>query len=77
MGVLDTTRIETALALRPAGPFHLSELYGDEWEKLWIGDKVRAGNEFQRRVAKGEFPLVEDTGRKTKAGRVYNRRAGR
>ncbi len=75
MTVLDMDRIRNAIHTRQPGRFHLSDLYGEEWHTLWIGDKVKAGNEFQRRVAQREFPLVEDTGEKASEGRIYNRRS--
>lgn len=65
------TRIREALARRAPGPFHFSDVYGPGWDRLYVGDKVKLGNAFQRAVGKGHFPGVVDTGRKTGGGRLY------
>lgn len=39
--------------------FSLPELYGEEaWEKIYIGDRVMAGNRFRREVLQGHYPNV-------------------
>ncbi|KRM95093.1 hypothetical protein FC19_GL002187 [Liquorilactobacillus aquaticus DSM 21051] len=36
--------------------FSLPELYGEkEWDKLYIGDRVMAGNMFRREVLQGHY----------------------
>ncbi|MEF2070807.1 DUF1413 domain-containing protein [Consotaella aegiceratis] len=72
----EVARIRKALASRMPGPFHLSDLYGADWQRIWIGDKVKLGNAFQRAVSDGQFEFegVEDTGRKAKQGRIYIKR---
>lgn len=64
-------KLKGAIAERPDGPFHFSDLYGAQWDKIWIGDKVKLGNAFQRAVADGEFTNVTDTGTKRGGGRLY------
>lgn len=71
MDASETRKLRQAIAQQPEGPFHLSDLYGEEWDRIWIGDKVKLGNAFQRAVAKHEFENVEDPGEKHDGGRVY------
>ena len=71
MDASETKKLRQAIAERPAGPFHFSDLYGAEWDKIRIGDKVKLGNAFQKAVASNEFENVEDTGEKHDGGRVY------
>ena len=41
--------------------FSLPSLYGEsEWDKLYIGDKVMAGNQFLRQVRQGHYPDVKE-----------------
>ncbi|MBG18851.1 MAG: DUF1413 domain-containing protein [Rhizobiales bacterium] len=67
----ETEKLRKAIAQRPEGQFHLSDLYGEEWDQICIGDKVKLGNAFQKAVASNEFENVEDTGEKHDGGRVY------
>ncbi|MAY62101.1 MAG: DUF1413 domain-containing protein [Rhizobiales bacterium] len=71
MDASETKKLRQAIAERPAGPFHFSDLYGAEWDKIRIGDKVKLGNAFQRAVVRHEFENVEDTGTKRGGGRLY------
>ena len=64
-------RLAAALRERKPGPFHFSELYGAGWSRLYIGDRVKLGNEFLRLVRRGGFNGVEDTGTKKGGGRLY------
>lgn len=64
-------RLKKTLAQLAPGTFHFSEIYGPEWSTLYIGDRVKLGNEFLRKVRGGEFAGVTDTGRKKGGGRVY------
>mgnify|MGYP000645749413 CR=1 FL=1 len=65
-------RLRDALEQMPAGEFHFPQLYGPDWDDLWIGDKVlRLGRDFLEAVRGGAFPGVSDTGRKKGGGRVY------
>jgi hypothetical protein len=70
----ELSRLRNHIENMPLGEFHFPEVYGPEWDKLYIGDKVRLGREFFRAVRTGEFPGVEDTGRKKYGGRVYELR---
>jgi len=72
--MLDEEDIRTRLLGLEPGEFHFPALYGEGWNRLYIGDKVRLGREFFRAVRTGEFPGVEDTGRKKYGGRVYELR---
>jgi hypothetical protein len=63
--------LEPAIHALPPGEFHFSTIYGDDWNDLYVGDKVELGRAFMRLVRQGRFPKVTDTGRKTGAGRVY------
>ncbi len=67
----EIARLRKRLRDRPAGPFHFHELYGDDWDRLWIGDKVRIGREFLNAVRAGRFFGVEDTGHKDRGGHLY------
>ncbi|ASK33299.1 DUF1413 domain-containing protein [Alloalcanivorax mobilis] len=67
------TRLEAALKKRAPGAFHFSELYGEGWQRLYIGDRVKLGNAFLRLVRQGRFPGVEDTGTKKGGGRLYRK----
>ncbi|KAA9006981.1 DUF1413 domain-containing protein [Histidinibacterium aquaticum] len=68
-------RLRRVLAGRAAGEFHFPEVYGPEWERLPIGEKVKLGHRFLDLVREGTFRGVSDTGRKAGGGRVY-RKAG-
>ncbi|AJE45535.1 DUF1413 domain-containing protein [Celeribacter indicus] len=67
--------IRDALDAQPEGTFHLSEAVGARWNDLSIGEKVRLGNAVLRGVRAGAFPGIEDTGRKTRGGRLYRKQA--
>ena len=64
-------RLEQALARQAPGTFHFSEIYGPEWQTLYIGERVKLGNAFLRLVRQGAFDGVSDTGRKAGGGRIY------
>jgi hypothetical protein len=66
--------LTVALERQKAGPFHLSDLYGADWEGMAIGDRVKAGNAFLRHVGEGNYPMVEDSGDKDERGHMYVRR---
>lgn len=70
----DMERLRTRLLGQEPGEFHFPALYGERWDDLWIGDKVKFGREFLNAVRAGKFPDVEDTGRKKGGGRVYLKR---
>ena len=67
----DIERLLHHLRKREAGEFHFPEVYGPDWDRLYIGDKVRLGHAFLNAVREGRFPGVEDTGVKKGGGRVY------
>lgn len=67
----DLSRVRRHLAKRAPGEFHFPEVYGEGWDDLYIGDKVRKGHEFLNAVRAGDVPGVEDTGQKKGGGRVY------
>ncbi|MDQ0324616.1 hypothetical protein J2R99_000465 [Rhodopseudomonas julia] len=67
----ERARLERALNARAPGEFHFPEIYGEGWDGLYIGDRVKLGRTFLNAVRAGDFPGVEDTGRKTDGGRVY------
>ncbi|APX22744.1 MAG: DUF1413 domain-containing protein [Rhodobacteraceae bacterium] len=69
----ELTRLHDAAAGLPAGEFHLPELYGPDWDRLWIGDKVKTGRAFLQAVRAGRLPGIEDTGRKAGGGRIYRK----
>lgn len=69
------SRLAGTLRGWPAGPFHFRDLYGPDWDALYIGDKVKLGNAFLRLVRDGAFPGVSDTGRKAGGGRLYDKSA--
>jgi hypothetical protein len=71
----DWDSIRAAVGRQPDGEFHLSNAY-EGWDRLSIGDKVKTGNVFLRAVRNGDFPEVEDTGRKSEGGRIYRKRGG-
>nr|WP_272213441.1 DUF1413 domain-containing protein [Marinicella sp. W31]MDC2879397.1 DUF1413 domain-containing protein [Marinicella sp. W31] len=72
--MLDEDEIANRLLAQEPGAFHFPEVYGENWNRLPIGDKVKIGREFLNAVRKGCFPGVEDTGRKNGGGRVYLKR---
>ncbi len=63
--------LEAAISERSSGEFHFPELYGSDWNELYVGDKVKLGREFMNLVHKGRFANVTDTGKKKAGGRVY------
>lgn len=67
----EITAIRQRLGQRSPGHFHFPEVYGDGWDDLPVGEKVRIGREFLTAVREGRFNGVEDTGRKVGGGRVY------
>ncbi len=67
----EITRLRKRLSSRKPGPFHFPELYGPDWDRLAIGDKVRKGRDFLRAVQDEAFPGVRDTGKKKDGGRLY------
>ncbi|WP_226575785.1 DUF1413 domain-containing protein [Acuticoccus sediminis] len=67
----EISRLQARIDTRRPGEFHFPEIYGPDWDGLYIGDKVRAGRDFMEAVRRGRFPGVEDTGRKRGGGRVY------
>ncbi len=67
----EIVRLRNRIVGREPGEFHFPEIYGPRWGALFIGDKVRRGREFLEAVRAGDFPGVEDTGRKKGGGRVY------
>ncbi|SFI46380.1 DUF1413 domain-containing protein [Albimonas pacifica] len=76
LGDDDLARLRAALAGRPPGEFHLPEIWGEDWGRLWIGERVQAGHAFLDAVRAGRLAGVEDTGRKAGGGRVYAWRGG-
>ena len=67
-------RLERTLREQAPGLFHFPEIYGRGWGELYIGDRVKLGNDFLRLVRQGCFQGVEDTGEKKDGGRVYRKR---
>lgn len=67
----DIARLRLQLAKHPAGEFHFPEIYGPDWDDLYIGDKVKLGHAFLDAVRKGDFPGIKDTGEKKDGGHVY------
>lgn len=63
--------LTTAIAALAPGEFHFPEIYGPDWNELYVGDKVKLGREFMNLVRKGRLPDVRDTGIKKAAGRIY------
>ncbi|MEQ5775041.1 DUF1413 domain-containing protein [Thalassospira sp. NFXS8] len=57
----------------PTGNFHFPEIYGPDWDTLYIGDKVKRGHAFMNAVRAGKFPGIIDTGTKKGGGRVYQK----
>ena len=50
--------------------FSLPSLYGEsDWDQLYIGDKVMAGNQFLRQVRKGHYPGVKELPKDKQHGR--------
>jgi len=72
--MLDEDEIGKRLLGMEPGEFHFPQLYGEDWNRLYIGDKVKIGREFLNAVRAGAFPGVEDTGRKKGGGRLYVKR---
>lgn len=68
---LDLTTLTSTLQTRAPGPFHFLEIYGPDWDQLYIGDKVKLGHAFLNAVRAGKFPGVVDTGTKKGGGRLY------
>ncbi|MEO9340421.1 DUF1413 domain-containing protein [Mesorhizobium sp. SB112] len=64
-------RIEKTISALGPGEFHFPEIYGADWNELYVGDKVKLGREFMDLVRKGYFAQVRDTGEKKAGGRVY------
>ncbi|MBF5052921.1 DUF1413 domain-containing protein [Alloalcanivorax venustensis] len=71
------SRLQKTLSERPPGLFHFPEVYGRGWSGLYIGDRVKLGNDFLRLVRQGRFEGVEDTGDKKRGGRLYRKVRGR
>lgn len=67
----EITRLQKRIAQQEPGTFHFPEIYGPDWDQLYIGDKVRKGRDFLEAVRAGKFPGVEDTGEKRNGGRLY------
>jgi hypothetical protein len=63
--------LEKAIAVLGPGEFHFPQIYGADWNELYVGDKVKLGREFMNLVRKGQFAQVMDTGRKKAGGRLY------
>ncbi|MCX8997063.1 single-stranded DNA-binding protein [Rhizobiaceae bacterium BDR2-2] len=63
--------LEKAISALAPGEFHFPEIYGPDWNELYVGDKVKLGREFMTLVRKGYFAQVTDTGKKKAGGRVY------
>ena len=74
MSDFESKDLTSAIKAQNPGPFHLSDLYGNDWDGMPIGDRVKAGNAFLRHVDDGQYPMVEDTGEKDKHGHIYVRR---
>ncbi|WP_258089031.1 single-stranded DNA-binding protein [Weissella fangxianensis] len=56
--------------IRTNEKFSLPSLYGEsEWVKLYIGDKVMAGNQFLRQVRQGYYPDVKELPKDNQHGR--------
>ncbi|TPW28626.1 DUF1413 domain-containing protein [Martelella alba] len=66
-------KLKTKLLGLEPGDFHFPTLYGEGWDDLYIGDKVRLGREFLAAVRKGAFSGVSDTGEKKGGGRIYRK----
>ncbi|RVV99152.1 DUF1413 domain-containing protein [Mesobaculum littorinae] len=64
-------RLAGRLADFDTGEFHFPDLYGPGWDSLPIGEKVSRGRDFLKAVRNGDFPGVDDTGRKAGGGRLY------
>ncbi|MCC9623917.1 single-stranded DNA-binding protein [Thalassospira sp. MA62] len=71
MTQLDIQSLKTTLQDRDPGPFHFPEIYGADWDRLYIGDKVKLGHAFLNAVRAGKLPGVIDTGTKKGGGRLY------
>ncbi|WP_339779887.1 DUF1413 domain-containing protein [uncultured Thalassospira sp.] len=69
----EITRLRHLIAKHPPGEFHFPEIYGPDWDRLYIGDKVKRGHAFMNAVRAGKFPGVTDTGAKKGGGRVYQK----
>ncbi|MBZ8133130.1 DUF1413 domain-containing protein [Afifella sp. IM 167] len=65
-------RLRKRIGELPPGEFHLPAIWGEDWDRLYVGDKVRLGRDFLEVVRAGRLPGVEDTGRKKGGGRVYS-----
>lgn len=65
--------LRKAITVLDRGEFHFFEIYGEGWNDLYVGTKVKLGREFLVRVRNGEFEGVEDTGRKEAGGRIYRK----
>lgn len=56
--------------IRTDEKFSLPSLYGEsEWDKLYIGDKVMAGNQFLRQVRQGYYSDVKELPKDSQHGR--------
>ncbi|TQS71717.1 DUF1413 domain-containing protein [Rhodobacteraceae bacterium] len=64
-------QIKATIKKRADGAFHLSDIYGGEWDALYVGDQVRLGREFLRLVQRGDIKGVRDSGEKSGGGRLY------
>ncbi|UHD44074.1 single-stranded DNA-binding protein [Aureimonas altamirensis] len=65
--------LEKAISALAPGEFHFSEVYGADWNELYVGDKVKLGREFMNLVRKECFAHVTDTGKKKAGGRIYRK----
>lgn len=64
-------RLALKLEERDPGEFHFSDIYGPDWQGLYIGDRVKLGHEFLRLVRENTFSGILDTGKKKNGGRIY------
>ncbi|WP_296992849.1 DUF1413 domain-containing protein [Thalassospira sp. UBA1131] len=71
MTQLGLDKLKATLAARSPAPFHFHEIYGQSWDALYIGDKVKLGHSFLNAVRAGKLPGVINTGTKKGGGRLY------
>ncbi|WP_161794626.1 hypothetical protein [Thalassospira sp. HJ] len=46
MTQLDIDKLKATLAAKDPGLFHFHEIFWDDWDGLYIGDKVKLGHAF-------------------------------